>query len=114
MTPGRLLAGAALVSLVAETLAHGNVLIAAAVTAFGVGAGALFTYLALARVDASARPILALLYGVTAVFTAVAFWSALPFGFGAAALATSPRRLSLATGLGAFGLLLALVFCIVA
>ena len=114
MTPPRVLAAVAVLALVAESLAHDDVLVAAAVTAFAMGVAALLTHAARRRVDASARPILALCFGATAVFTTVAFWSALPYGFGAAAVATSGRASSLASFLAGFAMLLATVFCIVA
>ena len=114
MSPPRILGGAAVVALVAESVAHDDVLVAAAVTAFAIVLAALLTHAARRRVEPSARPILALCFGVTAVFTTVAFWSALPFGFGAAAIASSGRAGSLASLLAAFAMIVATVFCILA
>ena len=114
MSPPRVLGGVAVLALVAESLAHDDVLVAAAVTAFAIAVAALLTHAALRRVEPPARPILALCFGATAVFTTVAFWSALPFGFGAAAIASSGRAASLASLLAGFAMLLATVFCIVA
>ena len=114
MSPARVLGAVAVLAVVAESLAHDDVLVAAAVTAFAIGVAALLTHAALRRVEPSARPILALCFGVTAVFTTVAFWSALPFGFGAAAIASSGRPTTLSSLLAGFAMLLATVFCIVA
>ena len=112
----RLLAAIAPIIVIAELLAHDAKLPDWLVlSAWGIGLAALLLLVVLPRVDRSAWPVLSLSFGVTALITCVAFWSALPFAFGAAAIAASEeRRTAPGAVLGALAMLLALVFCIIA
>ena len=114
MSPARVLGGVAVVAFVAESLAYENVLAALVVTAFGIGVAAVFVYVALPRLDASIHPFLAISFGVTALFTTIAFWGGLPFGFGAAAIVAAERPASVGAILGVLAIVIASVFCIIA
>jgi hypothetical protein len=102
----------ALLIVVAELLAYGVGLPALGVALFGIAVAAVLLHLALPRTDPAAHGLLAWSFGLTALFTTVAFWSALPFAFGGAAIAARPR--SIPAILGGISILLALVFCILA
>ena len=109
---GVLLGALAALILAAELVAYDGALVAVAVAALGVAVAAALIHGALPRTDPAAHGLLAWSFALTALFTTIAFWSALPFAFGAAAIAARPR--SVAAALGALALLLALVFCILA
>ncbi|HEV2999827.1 MAG TPA: hypothetical protein VGW75_03720 [Solirubrobacteraceae bacterium] len=111
----RLLGATALLIVVAELFANdaepaGTLVL----SAFGIAVAAVLLLAVLPRVDPRAHGILAASFALTALFTCVAYWSALPFAFGAAAVAASRRPTAPAALLGAFAVVLALVFCIIA
>jgi hypothetical protein len=111
--PWPLLAAVAAVAAVAELLAYESAagLVAAL---FGVAVAALLVLAVLPRVDPAAHPVLAVSFGLTALVTCVAFWSALPFAFAAGALAASGRPSAPGAVLGAIGAAAAFAFCIMA
>lgn len=113
--PLRLLGATALVIVVAELFANdAEPLGTIVLSAFGIAVAATLLLVVLPRVDPRAHGILAASFALTALVTCVAFWSALPFAFGAAAIAASERPTAPAALLGAFALVVALVFCIFA
>jgi len=107
-----LLPAVAALIVVAELIAYEGAPEGLAAAAFGIAVAAVLLHVALPRTDPAAHGLLAWSFGLTALFTLVAFWSALPFAFGAAAIAARPR--SVPAALGALALLLGLVFCILA
>jgi hypothetical protein len=110
-----LLAPAAVLIVVAEGFVNdGDVGPWAGLSLWGIGLTALLLLVALPRTDPSAHPLLAWSFGITALFTCVAFWSALPFAFGTAAVAAARRPTAPAALLGIAALLLATAFCILA
>lgn len=111
--PGRLLALVAVVSAVAEVLAYESA-VGLGVAAFATAIAALAILVVLPRVDPRARPVLAVSFAVTALFTCLAFWSGLPFAFGAAAIAAAGRLGHPAAVTGAVAMVLAAVFCVLA
>jgi hypothetical protein len=98
--------------VVAELIAYDFALAGVLAAAFGIAVAAVLVHVALPRTPPEAHGVLAWSFGLTALFTLVAFWSALPFAFGAAAIVARPR--SVPAALGALALLLGLVFCILA
>ncbi|MDQ3741417.1 MAG: hypothetical protein M3389_10805 [Actinomycetota bacterium] len=120
----RLLVGTAVVIAVAELFVNvddlgggtidGSLAAWSGLSAFGIAVAAVLLLGVLPRVDQSAHPILATSFGVTALFTCVAFWSALPFAFGAGAVAAARRPTSPAALLGILGAVVAFVFCVIA
>jgi hypothetical protein len=93
-------------------------------SAFGIAVTALLLLVVLPRISPARRRTAALVFGILAIVTVVAFWSALPFALGAAAIAaaTDPEGEaagdggSLARAGSAFGsvaILVAFVLCIV-
>ncbi len=111
---GRLLAAAAALILLAELLAHGASAAWLGVSAFGIAVAATLLLVALPRVDPAGHGLLAISFAATALFTTVAFWSALPFAFGVAAIAAAPRPAAPTAILGALAMAVALTFCIIA
>lgn len=111
----RLLAGTAALIVVAELFANdaepGGTLV---LSAFGVGVTALLLLVALPRVEPAGHPVLAASFAVTAVLTCVAFWSALPFAFGAGAVAAAKRPTAVPAAIGVLAMTVAFVFCIIA
>ena len=100
----------AAVSVVAELIAYDDVLPALGAAAFGTAVAALLVHLVLPRVDPAAHGILAISFGLSALFTTIAFWSALPFAFAVAAA----RAGRAGAVLGGIATVIALVFCILA
>ena len=90
-------------------------------SAFGIVVSALLLFVVVPRLRPGSP---ALVFGVLAIITTVIFWSALPFAFGAAAIAASSPRddqpeaaggagLKAGAALGLLAWLAAFVFCIV-
>ncbi len=110
-----LLAATAALILVAELFANDGAPVATlALTAWGTAVTAVLLLVVLPRTDPRAHGVLAVSFGVTALFTCLAFWSALPFAFGAGAIAAARRPFAVPAVLGALGMILALAFCIIA
>ena len=82
--------------------------------AFGIAIGALLVYVVVPRVDPAAHGLLAWSFGLTALFTTVAFWSALPFAFAAGAFAAAGRASAPPAVIGVIAAAVASVFCILA
>ncbi len=112
----RLLTATAGIILVAELFVNldGSPLAFAGLSAFGIGVTALLLLVVLPRTDPAAQPVLAASFGITALFTCVAFWSALPFAFGAGAIAAARRPTAPAAILGIIGIVIGFVFCVLA
>ncbi len=111
----RLLATTAVLVVVAELFANDADLAGTLVlSAFGIAVAALLVLVVLPRVDPAAHPLLAVSFAVSALITCVAFWSALPFAFGAGAIAATGRATALPSLLAGFAMVIALVFCIIA
>ncbi len=112
----RLLGATAGIILVAELFVNldGSVVAFAGLSAFGIGVTALLLLVVLPRTEPAAHPVLAASFGITALFTCVAFWSALPFAFGAGAIAAARRPTAPAAILGIIGIVIGFVFCVLA
>ena len=109
----RLLGGVAAVSVAAELLAYGSAAGLAA-AAFGTAVAAVLILVVLPRVDPRAHGVLAISFALSALFTCLAFWSALPFAFGAAAIAAAGRATHPAAITGIVASALAATFCVLA
>ncbi|HEV2812677.1 MAG TPA: hypothetical protein VGW10_05430 [Solirubrobacteraceae bacterium] len=108
-----MLVAIAVLAVVAELLAYdGPAGLGAA--AFGIAVGALLVHVVVPRTDRAAHGLLAWSFGLTALFTTVAFWSALPFAFAAGAYAAAGRATAPPAVLGAIATVIASVFCILA
>jgi hypothetical protein len=111
----RLFAGTAALIVVAELFANdAQPLGTLVLSAFGIGVTALLLFVVLPRVDPAGHPVLAASFAVTALLTCVAFWSALPFAFGAGAVAAAKRPTAVPAVLGVLAAIVAFVFCIIA
>ncbi len=113
LTPARLLAAVAVVGAAAEVAAYESAAGLGA-AAFGTAVAAVAILVVLPRVDPRAHPVLAVSFALSALFTCVAFWSALPFAFGAAAVAAAGRLGHPAAVTGVVAAILAATFCVLA
>ena len=109
----RLLALVAVVSAVAEVLAYESAAGLGA-AAFGTAVAAVLLLVVLPRVDRRAHPVLAVSFAASALFTCLAFWSALPFAFGAGAVGAAGRLSHPAAVTGLAAMAVATAFCVLA
>ena len=111
----RLLSATAALTVVAELFANdAEPLGTLVLSAFGIGVTALLLFVVVPRVDPAGHPVLAASFALTALITCVAFWSALPFAFGAGAVAASQRPTAVPAILGAIAMVVAMAFSIIA